>query len=246
MPGRTNDGRDGRMTKAERREAARREREELRRQAAARRRNRRIAVVAAIVAVLGVVAFAATRPGPDIPSAEELLARAETASRDAGCTEPENVGPYQPEDLDAEHGTMPPLSTYPSIPPASGPHSDGTMRAGVYDDPPPLGEVVHSLEHGAVAVWYDPDAPAGEIERIQAFFADGANRAHVIVAPFDYPDEGAAGRLSSGMALAAWHTVMTCREPSLAAAYGFVDAYRAPPGGNPNYRGEAPEAGLPI
>jgi hypothetical protein len=48
------------------------------------------------------------------------------------------------------------------------------------------------------------------------------------------------------MALVAWHKVQTCARINLAAAFGFTSAYAAPPFGEQQYRGEAPEAGTPI
>ena len=48
-------------------------------------------------------------------------------------------------------------STYPSVPPASGPHNSIPYGAGVYGTPPPIDRVIHSLEHGAAIVWYSPD-----------------------------------------------------------------------------------------
>ena len=67
----------------------------------------------------------------------------------------------------------------------------------------------------------------------------------VIVAPYDYPDQGARGRSRSGtqMALVAWHKVQTCAKLNLAAAFGFTSSYSAPPFGQRPYKGEAPEAG---
>ncbi len=46
--------------------------------------------------------------------------------------------------------------TYNTMPPTSGPHYDQTASAGFYTDRPPLGELVHSLEHGAVIIYYEP------------------------------------------------------------------------------------------
>ena len=49
--------------------------------------------------------------------------------------------------------------TYEHMPPTSGPHYADWATGGYYDDEtaPPLGEVVHALEHGAIVVYYDPD-----------------------------------------------------------------------------------------
>ena len=47
---------------------------------------------------------------------------------------------------------------YERIPPLSGPHHGGVVDAGYYEQPQSTEELVHSLEHGAVVVYYDPDA----------------------------------------------------------------------------------------
>lgn len=244
-----------RPTKAERKEAARREREQLQRRMATQRRNRRIAVVVSLAVAVAAVVYFATRPGPDIPTPEELLADAASAATAAGCGEVETVAPYGPDEQDQQHvgpgasiDELPPLVSYPSTPPVSGPHADRTAPAGTYDSAPSLGQVLHSLEHAAVVVWYDPNAPTEEIDRIRTFFRDPENRAHVIVGPYDYPDAGPAGRLPGGaqMAIAAWHHVQYCDRPSLEAAFDFVAEYRFPPFGDWAYLGDAPEPGAAI
>lgn len=45
---------------------------------------------------------------------------------------------------------------YERVPPLSGPHYTSTTDAGFYEQTPPLGELVHTLEHGAVIIYYDP------------------------------------------------------------------------------------------
>jgi len=54
-----------------------------------------------------------------------------------------------------EHVSNP---SYERMPPTSGPHSSDWATGGFYEQgqSPPLAEVVHGLEHGAVVVYYDP------------------------------------------------------------------------------------------
>jgi hypothetical protein len=44
---------------------------------------------------------------------------------------------------------------YNSSPPTSGPHSPQFAQNRVYDTPVPKEQLVHSMEHGAVIVWYN-------------------------------------------------------------------------------------------
>jgi hypothetical protein len=235
-----------RLTKAERKEEARRQRVELQRKVARSKRNRRIAIAVVVVLVAGIGAFALTRPQPAEASPQDLLAAAPQANKAAGCGQVENVGPFEPKSQDRAHVSEPvQLSKYPSVPPASGPHNPIPYGAGVYGSPPPIDRVIHSLEHGAAIVWYSPDASGPELDKIKTFYKRSDVGGRVIVAPYDYPDQGAAGTLPGGaqMALVAWHHLQTCARPNLAAAFGFTSSYAAPPFGQRPYKGEAPEAG---
>ena len=51
---------------------------------------------------------------------------------------------------------------YQRVPPLSGTHYASTVDAGFYEATPLLGSLVHTLEHGAVIVYYDPDAISPE------------------------------------------------------------------------------------
>lgn len=239
---------DQRVTKAERKEQARHEREQLQRKMASSRRNRRIVVGVALVAVIGLIAFLLTRPEPVSADPQGLLQEAEQAVAAAGCDEPTDVGPYQPEDKDQQHveaDGMPPLSSYPSTPPASGPHSEIPLPSGVYETAPPMDRLIHSLEHGSAVVWYAPGTTGPELEELKTFYEGADVGDRVIVAPYDYPDQGEAGALPAGiqMSLVSWHTSQQCAQVNVAAAFSFTSGYAAPPFGQLPYLGSAPEAG---
>lgn len=239
---------DARRTKAERKEQARRERVELQRRMARARRNRRIALGLVFVLVAAVGVFVLTRPDTVSATPGELLRAAAEAKRTAGCGPVEDVGPYQPEGEDRAHVSadeLPPLSSFASTPPASGPHNEVPLGAGVLGSPPPIDRVLHSLEHGAAVIWYSPEASGEELDALRDFYRDPSVGSRVIVAPYDYPDEGAGGQLPAGtqMALVAWHHVQRCAQVSLAAAFDFSAKYAAPPFGQRPYLGNAPEPG---
>lgn len=247
-----------RPTKNERKEEARRRRIELQRQAERARRNRMIAIAVSVVVVAAAVVLLVTRPDERSAATEratQVLATSAAQREAAGCTQVQNVGPYQPEGQDRVHigagdgpAEMPALSTYPSQPPASGPHGVTPLPAGVYSSPPPMDAVIHSLEHGAAVVWYDPDASSPGLADIQDFYADPDVGSRVIVAPYDYPDQGDAGALPQGaqMALVSWHHVQTCAEANLGAAFGFTARYAFPTFEGEDWRGDAPEPGAQL
>jgi hypothetical protein len=251
-----------RPTKAERKEQARLEREEIQQRIARRQRTRTLGTVLVVVAVVAAaVAFFAFGPDDaetgDLAEPAAIVARADQAATTASCDAVQTVDPYGNDDQthvgDAAMPTLPDLSTYPSTPPASGPHEVTTLPPGVYDSPPPIGPLIHSLEHGASVVWYDPDAPQGEIDRIKTFYEQDAGEVpagqdRAIVAPYDYDAQNGAGSLPDGtrMALVAWHRVRTCADPSLEVALDFTSRFSAPAALDREYEGEAPEAGATM
>jgi hypothetical protein len=83
---------------------------------------------------------------------------------------------------------------YETVPPTSGPHysSRYTVEAGFYTDRQPLGGLVHSIEHGAVVVYYDPAGLSDDAESHLRSYAGnytGAFQSFVAVpTPVDDPD----------------------------------------------------------
>jgi hypothetical protein len=256
VPGRPDAGR--RPTKAERKEQARQQREALQQRLASRRRRNRLGAGLILSGVLVAgVAFFATPDEGGIPAADVLLDRAARAASAAGCTDVATTPPFDPADQDRVHidpNAGPSLSVYPTTPPASGPHADippGPLPAGVYDSLtlPDLYRAIHSLEHGATIVWYDPSAPAERVSRLIAFYDRRLQDAEVgqdrvIVAPYDFPSDP-AGLLPDArqMALAAWHRLRLCDGVDLAVAYDFTSQYSFPTSSGRDYQGEAPEPG---
>ena len=51
--------------------------------------------------------------------------------------------------------------------PAGGPHNPAWQNCGIYDQPIRTENVVHSLEHGAVWLAYQPDLPASQVETLR-------------------------------------------------------------------------------
>ncbi len=244
----------GGPNRIQRKEDARRQREQIQRRMARRQLLRRggwisVGVAVAVVAALLIVTNRKTG-GTTTSEETSLLHQSVAAQKAAGCSAVQTIKPYSPESLDRAHigsagapTSMPAISSYPSQPPTSGPHNPTPLNAGVYQDPPPLDQAIHSLEHASVIVWYSPSAGSNpEVVKIQSFALESNERDHLIVAPYDYPQAG--GQLPAGkqMVLVAWHRMMTCDTPSLAAAFGFIHAYRVTSSCDTKaYKGTAPE-----
>ncbi|UOQ59439.1 DUF3105 domain-containing protein [Leucobacter rhizosphaerae] len=87
-------------------------------------------------------------------------------------------------DLPATHIDPRPVdyqAEYDMLPPAGGDHSQAWLNCGVYNQPQQNENAVHSLEHGAVWVTYDPervtDATVGELRA-------AIPQLHTIISPF--------------------------------------------------------------
>ena len=236
---------------------------------ASRRRNRTLGVVLVVLAiVIAVVAVFLTSGGDGIsaagiPSADTVLSQAAAAEDSAGCDAVQETPNYDdaPGDdppIDHEHigsapevGTAPDLSTYASIPPASGPHDPTPLTAGIYDSPPNVYQTIHSLEHGAVIIWYAPGTTGKALDDLLAFYGQQGTdlgQAKIIIAPYDYPDQGDAGQLPAGvqMALVAWHRLQTCTGVSLPVAFDFSSQYEVPGYAGQTYKGVAREPAASI
>ncbi len=82
---------------------------------------------------------------------------------------------------------------YEQSPPAGGEHNPTWQNAGFYTEPVRDENAVHTLEHGAVWIAYDPDLPQGQKDTIQQL-AEG--RDCMLASP--YPD------LPSPVVASAW------------------------------------------
>jgi hypothetical protein len=79
---------------------------------------------------------------------------------------------------------------YGTLPPTSGPHYSRSIRAGYYTSVQPYGNLVHSLEHGAVVIYYAPDALSSQAEENLRTLARSYRDtwASVVVVPHPEPD----------------------------------------------------------
>lgn len=93
---------------------------------------------------------------------------------------------------DAAHTDAP--VQYAQTPPAGGPHNPTPLQCRAYDVPVSNENAVHSLEHGAVWITYQPDLDESQIGDLEGF----ARRRDVLVSP--YPG------LDSPVVLTTWGT----------------------------------------
>lgn len=75
----------------------------------------------------------------------------------------DGVQTYQ--DLERDH--VGEAVAYEQQPPVGGDHNAAWWDCGVYDEPVPSHHAVHSLEHGAVWLTYQPDLAADQVETLR-------------------------------------------------------------------------------
>ncbi len=155
----------------------------------------------------------------------------------AGCTP--TTGAYEvlePADLGVDH--LSPEATvaivagteespeYSSVPATSGPHAGAPTPCGVYRTEVPEIFNVHTLEHGAVIFYYQPERVSGE-ERAQLEEAGRELSTHVIVMPY--------AALEVPIAMVAWGHLAQLERVDLEAARSFWGefAQRGPESGIP-------------
>ena len=175
-----------------------------------------------LVAALAVVAVAACGGGDETTSTTPVADTSAQSSTTAGgaCGEPEEVD----VELSGQHrDTEFTADDYPTTPPTGGDHNPTPLQAGTfYTDPPPLGEAVHLLEHGAVIGWTNglsPEDQKAVEEEFNQIFQDGYYQLAVV----ENPD------LDGSFALSAWGAMQTCESVDTSVIRPFVERYYASP-----------------
>jgi hypothetical protein len=110
------------------------------------------------------------------------------------------------------------LIAYDLIPPAGGKHNPRWQNCGVYDQPIASELAVHSLEHGAVWITYQPDIAASEVTRLQTITRQSQYR---LLSP--YPN------LPSPIVASAWGYQLKLTKADDPRLMQFIKAYEQNP-----------------
>ncbi|MHA3947672.1 DUF3105 domain-containing protein [Cellulomonas bogoriensis] len=128
-----------------------------------------------IIGIAGAVAVALI-----VPAAFLIINEQRAQNEVLAAAEEPIEGVQEFPDLDREHITG--QMQYEQTPPVGGPHNAIWKNCGFYDEPVSDVHAVHSLEHGAVWVTYDPELPAADLRHLEAL-AD--RHSFLLVSPYE-------------------------------------------------------------
>jgi hypothetical protein len=131
-------------------------------------RNRKIGLIAGITAAVAVIGILIT--------SIVLTPQAARYSAGGDGAEIDGVETFENASLHVETPV-----TYPQTPPAGGDHHPTWLNCGVYTEPVPNENAVHSLEHGALWVTYDPSISDAELTTLKEVLPS----TYVILSPFE-------------------------------------------------------------
>jgi hypothetical protein len=193
------------LTVKQQREAKRAEKvAELKRKQQVAKRNRIIGTVAGSVLAAGVIAALIT-----------FVVTSGTPARDPDSIDVAGIQTF--EDLPATHveGTVDYATEYGTTPPVGGNHNAIWLNCGVYSEVQTSENAVHSLEHGAVWVTYDPAQVAGsDLETL----IDSVPSTYMLVSPY----EG----LESPVVASAWGAQVALDGVDDERLQDFIEKYR--------------------
>ena len=113
----------------------------------------------------------------------------------------------------AQHSEDP--VTYTEHPPVGGVHNPVWQNCGYYASPVPNENAVHSLEHGAVWITYQPDLPGDQVQKLKDL-ADG--QSFILVSPMD--------GLPSPVVASAWNHQLQLQSANDAGLEQFIRLFR--------------------
>jgi hypothetical protein len=132
-------------------------------------------------------------------------------AREAAASEPiADIQEYQDLTFNHVEGEV----EYDQAPPVGGDHSPVWTNCGVYTEAVPNVNSVHSMEHGAVWITYNPDLDQAEIDKLTDLVG---TRSYVLLSP--YPD------LDTPIAASAWGVQLKIDSADDARLATFLDKY---------------------
>ncbi|WP_017570621.1 DUF3105 domain-containing protein [Nocardiopsis halotolerans] len=185
------------MAKKKTAEERRRRAAELKAQRLKEERRRKIlattGITAAVVLVVGLLGF---------------LVFMEFRSRTISGVEEYEVGSYAHVDTGQ-------TVNYEQSPPVGGDHWNAWQNCNVYSEPVTNEFAVHSLEHGAVWITYQPDLPEEEVQALNDMYSAGD---YLVVSPYE-------GEMEAPIVASSWGRQVTAETADDENLQRFVRLY---------------------
>jgi hypothetical protein len=212
-------------SRKEQKEQARARRLEEEQAAALRARNQRrlrlvggtVLALAAVIAVAVAIAgggsktSGAIKPAPNgVKLPAQKITNLSQAAKAAGCVTidtPDSIARTGANRTHVAPGTKVPYATNP---PTYGPHYPSPASDGEYKpkDTPPIGYLVHAMEHGRIEYQYRPGLPQPQVQQLESLFneGDGAWAPGQMLLLFQNPT-----RMPYAVATTAWGHLLGCK-----------------------------------
>ncbi|MET0975859.1 MAG: DUF3105 domain-containing protein [Leifsonia sp.] len=174
--------------------------EEFRRREARRKRNRTIGITSAVVGAVAVIAV--------VVVSIVLTPQPKSYSAGGDGTEIDGVQTFTNTSAHVDG-----VVDYPQTPPAGGPHNPAWLNCGIYTEPVPAENAVHSLEHGALWVTYDPSISDADLADLEAQLPGS----YVVLSPYD--------DLPSPVVLSGWNSQLQVDSVDDERITAFIEEY---------------------
>jgi hypothetical protein len=108
---------------------------------------------------------------------------------------------------------------YDRLPPAGGAHNATPLNCGIYTQPVPNENAVHSLEHGAVWITYDSGLPADQVTALRQLVSSNyvGTEKYIVLSPFS--------GLPTQIVASAWGAQLKISDPSDSRLLAFIHYY---------------------
>jgi Protein of unknown function (DUF3105) len=127
---------------------------------------------------------------------------------------------------------------YSETPPVGGAHNPVWQNCGVYDTQIAIENVVHSLEHGAAWITYQPDLAQAEVTKLREY---AKGQTYILVSPYQY------GALDKPIYIIAWNHSMSVDKADDKRIASFIKKFKNVPDNTPEFGGSCTGAiGNPI
>lgn len=175
--------------------------ESYKKERARKARNKKIGIISAIIGGVAIVALLVT-------SLVLTMPKNPTYSAGGSGADVEGVESFENTANHVEGAVE-----YAQTPPAGGDHNPAWLNCGIYSEPQTNENAVHSLEHGAIWVTYDPSISEEELTTLRSTLPS----TYVILSPFE--------DLPSKIVLSGWNVQLQVDKASDERIPAFIEEY---------------------